>query len=85
MEELYQAIEAKIREYGYEGPVDGREIYNEICDQIEDKDAGTYIFMSKKENDIVYEYKVDIMEDNFNLSYLDIITKTKTYHIDFDA
>ena len=84
MEELYRMIEDKIYAAGYEGQVSGEEIYDEICDEIEDKEEGSYIFMSKKEDDTIYEYKIDVMEDQFNLSYLDIIVDGKTYHIDFD-
>ena len=84
MEELYRMIEDKIYPAGYEGQVSGEEIYDEICDEIEDKEEGSYIFMSKKEDDTIYEYKIDVMEDQFNLSYLDIKANGKTYHIDFD-
>ena len=84
MEELYRIIEEKIYASGYEGKVSGEEIYDEICDEIEDKEEGSYIFMSKKEDDVIYEYKIDVMEDQFNLSYLDIKSNGKTYHIDFD-
>ena len=84
MEELYRLIEEKIYASGYEGKVNGADIYDEICDEIEDKEEGSYIFMSKKDDDIVYEYKIDVMEDQFNLSYLDIKDDGKTYHIDFD-
>ena len=84
MEELYRMIEDKIYASGYEGQVNGEDIYDEICDQIEDKEEGSYIFMSKKEDDTIYEYKIDVMEDQFNLSYLDIKVDGKTYHIDFD-
>ena len=84
MEELYRMIEDKIYAAGYEGQVSGEEIYDEICDEIEDKEEGSYIFMSKKEDDTIYEYKIDVMEDQFNLSYLDIKVDGKTYLIDFD-
>ena len=84
MEELYRMIEDKIYAAGYEGQVSGEEIYDDICDEIEDKEEGSYIFMSKKEDDTIYEYKFDVMEDQFNLSYLDIKANGKTYHIDFD-
>ena len=84
MEELYRLIEEKIYASGYEGSVSGADIYDEICDEIEDKEEGSYIFMSKKEDDVIYEYKIDVMEDQFNLSYLDIKVNGKTYHIDFD-
>ena len=84
MEELYRMIEDKIYAAGYEGQVSGEEIYDEICDEIEDKEEGSYIFMSKKEDDTIYEYKIDVMEDQLNLSYWDIKVDGKTYHIDFD-
>jgi hypothetical protein len=84
MQELYDMIEAKIREGGYEGEIDGYEIYNEISDEIDEKEPGTYIFMSKKTDDIFYEYKVEVMEEEFNLSYLDIHDKDKVIHVNFD-
>ena len=43
MEELYKAIEEKIQSSGYPRPVSGRDVYNDICDQIEGKDNGTYL------------------------------------------
>ncbi|MBN9646321.1 MAG: hypothetical protein E6356_04570 [Terrisporobacter othiniensis] len=84
MEELYKMIEDKIYASGYKGTISGEEIYDEICDEIEDKEEGSYIFMSKKEDDVIYEYKIDVMEEQFNLSYLDIKADGKTYHVDFD-
>lgn len=84
MQELYDMIEAKIREAGYEGEVDGYEIYNEISDEIENKEPGTYIFMSKKTDDCFYEYKIDVMEEEFNLSYLDIHDGDQIIHVNFD-
>ena len=46
MDEMYRTIEEKIRLSGYAGAVDGEEIYNDICDQIEDKEEGAYVLMS---------------------------------------
>lgn len=85
MDEIYAIIEEKIKESGYQGPVNGFEIYHEICDFIEDKENGSFIFMSKKEDDVVYEYKVDIHDEDFNLSYVDIKVGEQSYHINFDA
>ncbi|CEO32480.1 hypothetical protein [Paraclostridium sordellii] len=84
MEEIYRLIEEKIKNAGYNGPVGGEEIYDEICDEIEDKENGSYIFMSKKEDDVLFEYKIDVMDENFNLSYIDIVTPVGKVHIDFD-
>ena len=74
MDEFYRVIEDKIRRSGYDGPADGEDIYNDICDQMEDKEEGVYVFMSKKTEDIFFEYKVEIFEDQFNLSYIDLHT-----------
>ena len=85
MEEIYRIIEEKIKASGYLGEVNGEEIYEEICDEIEEKEEGSYIFMSKKEDDVFFEYKIDVMDEQFNLSYIDINTPNKKYHVDFDA
>jgi len=85
MEEIYRLIEAKIAAAGYNGAISGQEIYEEICDEIEEKENGSYIFMSKKEDDVFFEYQIDVMDDNFNLSYIDINTPQGKIHIDFDA
>lgn len=84
MEELYQMIEEKIKETGYTDEVNGQDIYEDICDQIEDKEPGTYLLMSKKTDSVFFEYKVDVMEDQFNLSYVDIHTPERVFHADFD-
>nr|WP_271716068.1 hypothetical protein [Anaeromicropila herbilytica] len=84
MDEIYKIIEDKIKASGYADNVNGYEIYSEISDFIEDKEDGTYVFLSKHDNEDVFEYQIDVMEDNFNLSYINIKTNTESYHIDFD-
>ena len=37
MEEIYRLIEEKIKASGYLGYASGEEIYDEICDEIEEK------------------------------------------------
>ena len=44
MEEVFRAIEDKIRETGYDDLIDGETFYDEICDEIEDKEVGSYLF-----------------------------------------
>jgi len=78
-------IEDKFRQSGYEGEVDGEDIYNEICDEIEDKEPGTYLFMSKKTDTVFFEYQIEVMEDQFNLSYVDVHVGDDVIHVDFDA
>ena len=84
MNKLYKAIEEKIKESGYPKEISGRDVYNDICDQIEDKEPGSYLLMSKKTDDVFFEYQVDVMEDQFNLGYVDIHEGGKVYHADFD-
>ena len=71
MEEIYRLIEEKIKASGYLGYASGEEIYDEICDEIEEKENGSYIFMSKKEDDVFFEFKIDVMDENFvpNISF----------------
>ena len=85
MEEIYRILEEKIKAAGYPYEISGMEIYDEICDEIDGKENGSYIFMSKKEDDVFFEFKIDVMDENFNLSYIDINTPEKKYHVDFDA
>ena len=84
MEELYAAIEKKIKESGYPRTISGADVYDDICDQIEDKEPGSYLLMSKKTDDVFFEYQVDVMEDQFNLGYVDIHEGDKVYHANFD-
>lgn len=85
MNEIYKMIEDKIKATGYSGEISGAFIYDEICNFIEDKENGTYIFLSKNHQDQIFEYKIDVMDENFNLSYLQITSPKENYHIDFDA
>ena len=84
MEELYRAIEQKIKESGFEREVDGRDVYDDLCEQIDDKEPGNYIMLSKFFDDVVFEYNVTVMEDEFNLSFLTITEGDNKYTIDFD-
>lgn len=85
MEKFFKAIEEKIRKSGYPGEVSGEEIYAEISDEAEGQEEGSYLFMKKQNDDIMFEYRVDILEDNINLATLTIHTSERNYFIDFDA
>ncbi len=84
MDEIYKAIENKISEAGFDRDVDGRDVYDDICEQIEDKEPGTYLVMSKFFDDVVFEYTVTVMEDEFNLSLLTIVQGEERIAINFD-
>ena len=85
MNKLYKAIEEKIKESGYPKEISGRDVYNDICDQIEDKENGTYLLLSKFEEDVIFEYHITIQDDGFNLGLLTIRTPEGIYQTDFDV
>lgn len=86
MEEIYRAIEEKIKQSrAYPYTVDGAEIYDEICDEIDGKENGSYICMVKKEGNIHFEYHIQVMEQEFNLSGINIVDGEKMTYVDFDA
>lgn len=85
MNKLYKAIEEKIKESGYPKEISRRDVYNDICDQIEDKENGTYLLLSKFEEDVIFEYHITIQDDGFNLGLLTIRTPEGIYQTDFDA
>lgn len=85
MQELFEAIEAKIKESGYPREVSGEAIYEDICDQIEGKENGTYLLLSKFEDDVVIEYQITIMDDNFNVGLVTIKAPEGVFAVDFDA
>lgn len=85
MEELYRMIEEKIKNSGYPGEIDGREFYNEVSDEADSKDNGTYLFMIKKSDTVFFQGCMDILDEQFDLHYVDIHDGEKTYHVDFDA
>ena len=55
MEELYAVIEKKIKDSGYPRKISGADVYEDICDQIEGKENGIYILLSKFEDDVNFE------------------------------
>ena len=85
MEELYKAIEEKIKASGYPRKISGEEVYDDICDQIEGKENGDYVVLSKFEEDVVFEYHITIRDEDFNLGVLTMKTPEGTFEVDFDA
>ena len=84
MEELYKAIEEKIKASGYPRPIDGEAVYDDICDQIDGKENGAYILLSKFEEDVTFEYHITVMDEEFNLGLLTMRTPEGVFETDFD-
>ena len=85
MNELYKLIEEKIKDAGYPGEIDGREFYNDVSDEADEKENGDYIFLIKKTEELMYRGCLTIIDDQFDLHYVDILEGDNTYHVDFDA
>lgn len=85
MNEIYEMIEKLIKDSGYQPEISGFDIYNEICDEVDGKENGSYIFMSKHDNGDLFEYTLTVFDDNFNLCSLNISTpEGNQYSINFD-
>ena len=84
MNKFYKAIEEKIKASGYPREISGRDVYNDICDQIEGKENGEYILLSKFDDDVVFEYHITIQDDDFNLGILTMKTPEGVFEVDFD-
>ena len=77
MDELYQAIEEKIKAAGYPREISGQAVYEDICDQIEGKENGSYVLLSKFEDDVIFEYHITIMdhESHFSVDFVNECVK----------
>lgn len=84
MEEFYEAIEERISQAGYRGIVDGEEIYDEISDEIEDKENGEYVLMSKQEDDRYMEYYVTVLDEEFDLKRIVIHDNDDEWIVEMD-
>lgn len=70
MDELYQAIEAKIKAAGYPREISGQAVYEDICDQIEGKEERQLCVTVQIEDDVIFEYHITIMDHEFNSGFL---------------
>ena len=85
MNELFELIEKKIKDSGYHRAIRGEDVYEDICDQIEGKENGSYILLSKFEDDVIFEYHITIRDQDFNLGILTMRTPEGVFETDFDA
>ena len=72
-------------QYRKRGRAYGEDVYNDICDQIDGKENGTYLLLSKFEEDVVFEYHITIQDEDFNLGILTMRTPEGVFEADFDA
>ena len=84
MNELYEKNKKKIRESGYPREISGMDVYDDICDQMEGKENGAYVLLSKFEEDVIFEYHITVMDDEFNLGILTMRTPEGVFETNFD-
>lgn len=84
MQELYEMIEERIRKSGYPKAVDGQEFYQDVSEEADEKENGTYLFLIKKTEEVSYQGCMTIIDDQFDLHYVDIQDGENSYHVDFD-
>ena len=53
--------------------------------QMHGKENGTYLLLSKFEEDVVFEYHITIQDEDFNLGILTMRTPEGVFEADFDA
>ena len=85
MKELYELIEQKIRESGCPLTIDGAEFYDDMNAEADNQENGTYIFIIKKDDTLSYNGCMTIMDEEFDLHYVDIHVGDHKDHVDFDA
>ena len=59
-------------------------VYEDICDQIDGKENGTYVLLSKFEDDVIFEYHITVMDHEFNLGILTMRLPEGVYAVNFD-
>lgn len=85
MEELYKIIEEKIRKSGYPGEIDGEEFYQDVSAEADEHENGAYLFLIKKSETLIYQGCMEILDEQFDLKYVDIHEGDAVWHVDFDA
>ena len=85
MEDLYRVIEEKIRKSGYPGVINGEEFYEQVSAEADRHENGTYLFFIKQTETDFYQGCMEILDDAFDLKYVDIHEGGKVFHVDFDA
>ena len=75
---------SKRRSSGYPRKISGEEVYDDICDQIDGKENGSYVLLSKFDDDVIFEYHITIMDSEFNLGVLTMRTPEGIFETDFD-
>ena len=84
MEELYKAIEEKIKSCGYPRAISGEAVYEDICDQIDGKKMVPMFYCQNLRMTQVFEYHITVMDQDFNLGILTMRLPEGVFEVNFD-
>ena len=85
MKELYEMIEQMIKDSGCPIAIDGAEFYDDMNAEADNQENGTYMFIIKKDDNLSYQGCMTIMDEEFDLHYVDIHFNGQKYHVNFDV
>ncbi|MBR5473824.1 MAG: hypothetical protein IKU83_00285 [Lachnospiraceae bacterium] len=85
MEEFYRLIEEKIERSGYPEKINGREFYDDVCEQADEQELGMFLCLIKKSDTVTYEVRLENLKNQIDLKTLLIRDGEQTYFVDFDA
>ena len=77
-------IEKKIKASGFTREISGEQVYMDVNAQIDGKENGSYVLMSKFEEDVTFEYQIEVLDEEFDLHILNIKAPEGEFRIDFD-
>ena len=65
--------------------ISGEMVYRRyLRPNLKEKKNGSYVLLSKVEDDVIFEYHITVMDDEFNLGLLTIRTPEGVFETDFD-
>lgn len=84
VDEIFRIIEEKIKASGYQREVSGEQVYIDISNQIDGKENGTYLLLSKFLEDVTFEYQLAVLDEEFDLKRLLIHAPEGEFSVEFD-
>ncbi len=84
MDELYQAIEEKIKAAGYPREYPDRLFTKISVTRLKEKKMAVMYYCPEFEDDVIFEYHITIMDHEFNLGILTMRLPEGVYAANFD-
>ena len=84
MNELYEMIERKLKNPAIRGRFREAMFTMTSATRSREKENGSYVVLSKFDDDVIFEYHITVMDDEFNLGVLTMRTPEGVFEADFD-